>query len=242
LSPRGDSAASRRSYTTRMRGMLLGAVRQRLPRPLRANDRVVLLGTADPRHTLTRSARAFSEAESSRSGFRMVWLQCVRRWNRIQPSVIVGFGSRSGGPRRLSALAGSTSARCRPLGDRLAVARCESGRSSSVESRSIRLIATTEGGVIALECIAHEGLHINEHLVLVEDCDGKLLLTNLTNRAQPFIRYELAEKATWLCGRCGCGAESPRLQLLDGRETSWFDLPGPHGSRGGSPDRISVSA
>jgi phenylacetate-coenzyme A ligase PaaK-like adenylate-forming protein len=39
------------------------------------------------------------------------------------------------------------------------------------------------------------------------------LLTNLANRAQPLIRYDLGDSITWAGTRCRCGSEFPALRV-----------------------------
>ena len=82
----------------------------------------------------------------------------------------------------------------------------------------------TEGGEIACEC--SEGhLHINSDQIIVEpvDRDGrpvgfgvqsdKVLITNLANHIQPFIRYELTDRIIVHDERCPCGKSSYWLEI-----------------------------
>lgn len=84
----------------------------------------------------------------------------------------------------------------------------------------------TEAGEIACEC--REGhLHINEDWVIVEPVDqnggpvkdgelsDRVLITNLANRVQPFIRYELTDRVVVHSEPCGCG-----------RNTRWLEIEG----------------
>lgn len=85
----------------------------------------------------------------------------------------------------------------------------------------------TEGGTIACEC-AHQHFHINDDWVIVEPVDkdnkpvpdgvqsDKILLTNLYNYTQPFIRYEVTDRVVMHHERCSCGNPSPWL-TLEGR-------------------------
>jgi phenylacetate-CoA ligase len=66
----------------------------------------------------------------------------------------------------------------------------------------------TETGLIGAECPQRGGIHISEDLVVVESVDdhhqpvphgtagAKVLVTNLTNYAQPLIRYEVPDRIT----------------------------------------------
>ncbi len=80
---------------------------------------------------------------------------------------------------------------------------------------------------IAFECERGE-LHVNSDWVILEPVDehghavppgqpsANVLLTNLANRVQPFIRYELGDSVTLVPGECGCGRPFPRIRV-DGR-------------------------
>ena len=85
----------------------------------------------------------------------------------------------------------------------------------------------TEGGTIACEC--KEGhFHINDDWVIVEPVDAnnnpvpdgtrsdKILLTNLFNATQPFIRYEVTDRVVRHSEPCACGNPAPWL-TLEGR-------------------------
>ena len=82
----------------------------------------------------------------------------------------------------------------------------------------------TEGGTVACEC-THQHFHINDDWMIVEpvDEDGnivpdgvlsdKILLTNLYNYTQPFIRYEVSDRVIMHHEDCGCGNPSPWIEL-----------------------------
>lgn len=86
--------------------------------------------------------------------------------------------------------------------------------------------ACTEAGTIACEC--REGrYHLNEDWLVVEAVDldfqpvadgmpaEQLLLTNLFNYTQPFIRYVVTDRATIYADPCPCG-----------KTTRWIELEG----------------
>jgi phenylacetate-coenzyme A ligase PaaK-like adenylate-forming protein len=78
-------------------------------------------------------------------------------------------------------------------------------------------------------CNATHGCHLNaDHAVLeVVDDDNqpvppgtagsKVLLTNLYNRVQPMIRYEIGDVVTMGAGPCPCGSNLPRIESVGGR-------------------------
>ncbi|MBR0139831.1 MAG: phenylacetate--CoA ligase family protein [Firmicutes bacterium] len=82
----------------------------------------------------------------------------------------------------------------------------------------------TEGGTVACEC-RNRRFHINDDWLIVEpvDSDGrpvpdgvrsdKILLTNLYNYTQPFIRYEVTDRVIMHREPCGCGRLSPWIEL-----------------------------
>lgn len=87
---------------------------------------------------------------------------------------------------------------------------------------------TTEAGFVAMECPAHEGLHILDDHVIVEVVDeagntvpeggqgARVLLTVLSSRTIPLIRYQLDDLVVRADGQCACGRRSPRLASIAG--------------------------
>lgn len=90
-----------------------------------------------------------------------------------------------------------------------------------------------EVSVIASECGAGSGLHVNAEALLVEIVPtpelpapwGKVVVTDLFNRSMPLIRYEIGDAGHWLEGRCECGRGLPRLASVEGRTTDFLRLP-----------------
>lgn len=93
-----------------------------------------------------------------------------------------------------------------------------------------------EVALIACECSAHDGLHVNADGVYVElvrpDGEpaapgepGSVLVTDLSNRAMPILRYQVGDVAVWAEGRCPCGRGLPRLARLEGREADYVVTP-----------------
>lgn len=91
-----------------------------------------------------------------------------------------------------------------------------------------------ELGRVASECECHDGLHINEPSVYVEiepdpalpDGCGHLIITDLWNRATPFIRYQTGDIARFVEGECGCGRALKRIAAIEGRLVDTIVLPG----------------
>jgi len=87
-----------------------------------------------------------------------------------------------------------------------------------------------EVGVIASECGAHEGLHVNVsdlYLECVDDAGrpvpegtpGELAVTVLNNYAMPFLRYRIEDVGIFSSAPCACGRRSPRIRKLLGRSS-----------------------
>lgn len=84
----------------------------------------------------------------------------------------------------------------------------------------------TESGLGgAVECDAHQGMHIrvNDLYFEVVDSEGKevsggvegdLLMTTLTAEGMPFIRYRTGDRAIITKNRCVCGSMIPRLLMV----------------------------
>jgi phenylacetate-CoA ligase len=87
----------------------------------------------------------------------------------------------------------------------------------------------TETGLIGAECPQRGGIHISEDLVVIESVDerhqpvphgtagGKVLVTNLTNYAQPLIRYEVPDRITLSPDICRCGRPFATITRIDPR-------------------------
>jgi phenylacetate-CoA ligase len=88
-----------------------------------------------------------------------------------------------------------------------------------------------EVSLIACECDRHEGLHLNADGVYVEILrdgqpvppgqPGSVVVTDLTNRAMPLLRYQVGDVAVWSERRCLCGRGLPLLERLEGREADY---------------------
>jgi phenylacetate-CoA ligase len=88
-----------------------------------------------------------------------------------------------------------------------------------------------EFAVIASECDAHQGLHINAENLLVEavnngrsciDEDGEIVITDLRNFAMPMIRYRIRDVGRIKQASCTCSRGLPLMQLAGGRVTDFL--------------------
>jgi phenylacetate-CoA ligase len=92
-----------------------------------------------------------------------------------------------------------------------------------------------EVSLIACECERHHGLHVNADGVYVEVLrdgrptqpgeTGSVVVTDLTNRAMPLIRYQVGDVAVPSGRVCPCGRGLPLLERLEGREADFVVTP-----------------
>jgi len=82
---------------------------------------------------------------------------------------------------------------------------------------------------IAWECRAGN-MHVFTDMVYVESLpgegDNRLLVTSLTNRLMPFIRYDLGDSGRLLEGECDCGSPLPLMQMDLCRHNDLIRTPG----------------
>lgn len=98
-----------------------------------------------------------------------------------------------------------------------------------------------EVSLIACECEQHNGMHVNADSVYVEIMgadvtgaltrparpgeSGSVIVTDLTNRAMPIIRYQVGDVAAMTDRVCSCGRGLPLLERLEGREADYVVTP-----------------
>jgi phenylacetate-CoA ligase len=83
-----------------------------------------------------------------------------------------------------------------------------------------------ECGWIASETERCHRLHVNTAGVHLETtADGRILVTDLVNRAMPLIRYEIGDRGTLDARPCSCGDARPVLDRIEGRVVDVFVLP-----------------
>ncbi|MBE0605042.1 MAG: phenylacetate--CoA ligase family protein [Deltaproteobacteria bacterium] len=161
----------------------------------------------------------------------------VHALNEFRPAVVGSY------PTALAVLAGEQAAgRLRiapalllsgaerlstPLGDRI---------SKSFQCPVRDTYAASEFMGIAFDC-RYGRLHVNADWVILEPVDAggepvgpgvpshTTLLTNLANRVQPLIRYDLGDSVTALPAPCPCGSPHPAVRPEGRRdETLWIEL------------------
>ncbi|MDP3482234.1 MAG: hypothetical protein Q8S05_02870 [Sulfuricella sp.] len=69
---------------------------------------------------------------------------------------------------------------------------------------------------IACEC-RHGNQHVFTDMVYLEslkiDNEDRLIITSLTNRVMPFIRYEIGDSGRLKEGNCACGSPFPMMEM-----------------------------
>ena len=87
-------------------------------------------------------------------------------------------------------------------------------------------LSEAPGPAVAFECHAHEGLHVSEDHFYPEIVDpetgrpleagkpGELVLTTLTARAFPLIRFRTGDRAKFITETCPCGRTFRRISWL----------------------------
>jgi putative adenylate-forming enzyme len=171
--------------------------------------------------------------------------EIVARLNHLQPDVLIAYAS------MIRVLAEEQ------LAGRLYIAPRAVNSSSEVLTAKARAMATrawhirpfdvyaaTETGGIAAECGQHQGMHLFEDLVIPELVDNdyrpvpdgepgdRLLVSVLSSRTLPLIRYELTDRLRLSTTRhCPCGLPFRLVAAVEGRTDDLLSLPAQGGGR-----------
>lgn len=99
-------------------------------------------------------------------------------------------------------------------------------------------LSEMNGPGVAFECSYQNGLHVWEDAYLAEILDpvtgnpvpdgasGELVMTTLTRRGMPIIRYRTRDITRFIPGRCACGREHRRIDRILGRVDDMFIVKG----------------
>lgn len=97
-------------------------------------------------------------------------------------------------------------------------------------ARLIETYTSTEGGLVAWQCMSGSRWHIAETNVLCEIVDdnglpttglGHIVITDLTNTATPILRYRgLGDLASWEPKPCPCGSSARSIRHMEGRSAA----------------------
>ena len=83
--------------------------------------------------------------------------------------------------------------------------------------------STEMGGGAGMECRERQGYHLDEYNFLFEIIDpdaegyGELVVTTLSRRTMPLIRYRVRDVTRWIEEPCPCGATIRRIARIRGR-------------------------
>lgn len=160
--------------------------------------------------------------------------EIVRRLNEIQPELVMGY------PTALDVLVRESEA------GRLRIAprHVEAGGEVLLERTRVAVRNQWEveiddcwamsEGLIAHPCHIGREMHLPDDLIIVEPVDlegrpvpmgepaAKILITNLFNRTQPLIRFEVPDGLTMFDDVCACGSSHRRVADITGRESIKF--------------------
>jgi len=98
------------------------------------------------------------------------------------------------------------------------------------------LYGSTEVGLVAADCPAGAGLHVNDDHVVLECLDGRraaapgelgeAVVTTLDLRTTPLLRYRVGDVFAAESGPCACGSPFSRMGAPRGRPDDALRLPG----------------
>jgi phenylacetate-coenzyme A ligase PaaK-like adenylate-forming protein len=168
--------------------------------------------------------------------------ELARRLDEWQPHTLSGFPSvlQRLAQEQLAGRLRIAPARVFPSGEVLTAGARRSIR-EAWGSEPFDQYVTTEAGIMAGECSEHAGLHLNDDVVLeaVDDSgrsvpDGeegaRVLLTVLTSRTVPLIRYEVTDRVRFASDPCPCGRPGRVVEHVTGRTREVLRLPGRQGT------------
>ena len=172
-----------------------------------------------------RTVAALEYSEARLAG----WAALIRRW---RPTLLYGYAS------ALAELARYVADRDLAMPDSLVGVYCTAemllDEPRALMARAFGCKVFNQYGCrevpnIAWEC-RHGGLHVMADLVHLEsvprDGEDRLLVTALSNRLMPFIRYELGDAGRLLAGECPCGAPFPLMEMGLCRKNDLIRIPG----------------
>ena len=162
--------------------------------------------------------------------------QLVAELNRYKPSSLAGFSS------MLGLLAREQEAGRLHIHPGMVIAGGEAltaenrARIASAFHAQVRsAYAATECSFLAYGC-AHNWLHVNTDWVVLEPVDADyrpvppgrpshtVLLSNLANRVQPILRYDMGDNVLMRPDACPCGSPLPAVQV-QGRAAELLEFP-----------------
>jgi putative adenylate-forming enzyme len=221
--------------TGAMRSTRYMGVDPRLPR-----RRLAFVGAPDAKHMTRRGS-----ASLKLGPFRSLSLSAAQPLGELdaaldafRPDILLGY------PSALALLAAEqregrlhVAPRAVATSSEVCTAEMRGGIRAAWGVESFDMLGLTETGVTAMDCPAHRGLHVFEDRTIYEVVDEhdrpvaagtpghKVLVTNLDNYTQPFIRFEVTDLVTVSDDPCECGRTFRRITAIEGRSDDILELP-----------------
>jgi phenylacetate-CoA ligase len=167
--------------------------------------------------------------------------ECVDRINGIRPQALVGY---AGNLVEMARFARNNPGLLKWKAKTLVTAAegLHAGQRELLEEQLADEVFMSYGSrefmLIGMECSEHNGYHVasdNLYVEVVRDDGsqaapgetGRILVTDLRNAANPFIRYEIGDLGAMAQPdyRCKCGLPFPVLARVDGRAQERIQLP-----------------
>jgi putative adenylate-forming enzyme len=205
-----------------------------------AETRLVAIGAPGDAHITRQLFAAFQSAREDvpRLSVATPLHETVDALNVYQPEAMIAYAS------VLGALADEHLEGRLEIQPRLTIATSEVLTTEVAErvarawgNEPINVYAATEAPGIAMGSLAQVGMHVCEESLVFEVVDdetrpvrpgepgAKVLLTNLVNRTQPLIRYELSDSVVLAEGADPSGLPWLRIERVDGRSDDILALP-----------------
>jgi phenylacetate-CoA ligase len=155
----------------------------------------------------------------------------VEGFNRYRPLLLTGYAHSYYFLARLMLSKGRKleyEPRCLVLSSEKTTPAMKEAIAEAFRARAYEEYGSVENCALATEC-EYGSLHISPDFGVVEivdergeavpaGCDGRVLCTGLLNDAQPLIRYEIGDVASWSTVQCQCGRDQlPVLAGVEGR-------------------------
>jgi putative adenylate-forming enzyme len=166
----------------------------------------------------------------------------VAKLNEMRPGVLVAYASMIRAMAE-EQLAGRLHIAPRAVNSASEVLTAEA-RALAIRAWQVQpfnVYAATETGGIAAECGHHHGMHVFEDLVIPEVVDDhyqpvppgqsgdRLLVTVLSSRTIPLVRYEVTDRVRLATRACACGLPFRLINTIQGRTDDALQLSTPDG-------------
>ena len=111
-------------------------------------------------------------------------------------------------------------------------------RTLHIDTFDIYGLTEIYGPGIGIDCPSHNGMHIFDDYVYVEIIDpktglpvedgeeGEIVLTTLVKEGAPLLRFRTHDISRIIPGKCPCGCDYPRIDIIRGRSDDMFKVHG----------------